>query len=165
MTAKEFFPLLREKKSSHLTQLWEDYLIHLAFAIKNINMIVDAPIIISGYLAPFFTEEDIQILLKNVNSASPFPLDRPQILIGNHGQYTPAIGAALFYVDQFIRSVWTCLAFVHSHPHSLRCISINLFKRSKKNLIITDPMGCHQIGDGVIGINQLIMKAHNTDSI
>lgn len=27
-------------------------------------MIVDAPIIISGYLAPFFTEEDIQILLK-----------------------------------------------------------------------------------------------------
>lgn len=105
MTAKEFFPLLREKKSSHLTQLWEDYLIHLAFAIKNINMIVDAPIIISGYLAPFFTEEDIQILLKNVNSASPFPLDRPQILIGNHGQYTPAIGAALFYVDQFIRSV------------------------------------------------------------
>ena len=105
MTAKEFFPLLRGKKSSHLTQLWEDYLIHLAFAIKNINMIVDAPIIISGYLAPFFTEEDIQILLKNVNSASPFPLDRPQILIGNHGQYTPAIGAALFYVDQFIRSV------------------------------------------------------------
>ena len=105
MTAKEFFPLLREKKSSHLTQLWEDYLKHLAFAIKNINMIVDAPIIISGYLAPFFTEEDIQILLKNVNSASPFPLDRPQILIGNHGQYTPAIGAALFYVDQFIRSV------------------------------------------------------------
>ena len=105
MTAKEFFPLLREKKSSHLTQLWEDYLKHLAFAIKNINLIVDAPIILSGYLAPFFTEEDIQILLKNVNSASPFTLDRSQILIGNHGQYTPAIGAALFYVDQFIRSV------------------------------------------------------------
>ena len=26
-------------------------------------------------------------------------------------------------------------------------------------------MGCHQIGDGVIGINQFIMKTHDTDTI
>ena len=58
MTIKEFFPLLREKKSSQLIQVWEDYLNHLAFAMKNLNLIVDAPIIISGYLAPYFTDED-----------------------------------------------------------------------------------------------------------
>ena len=33
----------------------------LAFAMKNLNLIIDAPIIISGYLAPYFTEEDIVI--------------------------------------------------------------------------------------------------------
>ena len=105
MTVKEFFPLLREKKSSQLTQIWEDYLNHLAFAMKNLNLIIDAPIIISGYLAPYFTDEDIKYLAKHINAAAPFALEKTNILVGTNGQYTPAIGAALFYVDQFIRSV------------------------------------------------------------
>lgn len=102
---KEFFPSLREGKSPQLTQIWEDYLNHLAFAIKNLNLAVDAPIILSGYLAPYFTEEDIDYLLKRINSTSPFPLERDYILVGVHGQYTPAIGAALFYIEQFLQSV------------------------------------------------------------
>ena len=61
MTIKEFFPLLREKKSSQLAQVWKDYLNHLAFAMKNLNLIIDAPVIISGYLAPYFTDEDSRI--------------------------------------------------------------------------------------------------------
>ena len=105
LPVKEFFSLLREKKSPQLTQLWEDYLNHLAFAMKNLNLIIDAPIIISGYLAPYFTEEDTDYLLSRINSASPFALSKNQILVGTHGQYTPAIGAALFYIEQFIQSV------------------------------------------------------------
>lgn len=105
LPVKEFFPLLREKKSPQLTQIWEDYLNHLAFAMKNLNLVIDAPIIISGYLAPYFTKEDIDYLLKRINSASPFALENNHILVGIHGQYTPAIGAALFYVEQFIQSV------------------------------------------------------------
>ena len=105
MAVKEFFPLLREKKSPQLTELWKDYLNHLAFAMKNLNLVIDAPIIISGYLAPYFTESDIDYLLERINRSTPFPLGRDQILVGTHGQYTPAIGAALYYVEQFIRSV------------------------------------------------------------
>ena len=105
MTIKEFFLLLREKKSPQLTQIWEDYLSHLAFAMKNLNLIIDAPIIISGYLAPYFTEEDIKYLAEHINAATPFPLEKQHILVGTNGQYTPAIGAALFYVDQFIHAV------------------------------------------------------------
>lgn len=105
MTIKEFFPLLREKKSPQLIQIWEDYLKHLAFAIKNLNLIIDAPIIISGYLAPYFTEDDTDYLLRQINSMTPFELKEEQILVGTHGQYTPAIGAALFYVKEFIQSV------------------------------------------------------------
>lgn len=102
---KEFFPSLREGKSPQLTQIWEDYLNHLAFALKNLNLTVDAPVILSGYLAPYFMEEDIDYLLNRINSTSPFPLERDYILVGVHGQYTPAIGAALFYVEQFLQSV------------------------------------------------------------
>ena len=105
MAIKEFFPLLKEKKSPQLIQIWEDYLKHLAFAMKNLNLVIDAPIIISGYLAPYFTEDDTDYLLRQINSMTPFELKEEQILVGTHGQYTPAIGAALFYVKEFIQSV------------------------------------------------------------
>ena len=105
MSVKEFFPLLREKKSPQLIQIWEDYLNHLAFAMKNLNLVIDAPIIISGYLAPYFTEEDTDYLLRQINSMTPFELEEEQLLVGTHGPYTPAIGAALFYVEKFIHSV------------------------------------------------------------
>ena len=68
--------------------------------MKNLNLIIDAPIIISGYLAPYFTEEDITYLLEHINTGAPFTLDKDQILVGTHGQYTPAIGAALYYVEK-----------------------------------------------------------------
>ena len=105
ITYKRFFPFLREKKSPRLIQIWEDYLNNLAFAMRNLNLVIDATIIISGYLAPYFTEEDINYLLKRINSSSPFALEKKHILVGIHGQYTPAIGAALFYVKQFLQSV------------------------------------------------------------
>ena len=105
MTIKEFFPLLREKKSSQHIQVWKDYLNHLAFAMKNLNLIIDAPVIISGYLAPYFTDEDLSYLTEHINLSAPFKLDKDQILVGTNGQYTPAIGAALHYVDQFIHTV------------------------------------------------------------
>ena len=96
---------MREGASPQVMQIWEDYLNHLAFAMKNLNLIIDAPIIISGYLAPYFTEEDIAKLAERINSSTPFTVDPTQILVGTHGQYTPAIGAALYYIEQFIQSV------------------------------------------------------------
>lgn len=106
---KEFFSRLREeiseKKSSQLTQIWEDYLNHLTFAIKNLNLIIDAPIVLSGYLAPYFTDEDLTHITNLLKTSSPFPLPEQLILVGIHGQYTPAIGAALFYVKKFLRSI------------------------------------------------------------
>lgn len=94
-----------QKESPRLAEHWEDYLNHLAFAMKNLNLIINAPIIISGYLAPYFTEEDITYLLEHINTGAPFTLNKDQILVGTHGQYTPAIGEALYYVEKFIQSV------------------------------------------------------------
>ena len=105
MNIKDFFSLLREKKSPQLTQIWKDYLHHLAFAMKNLNLIIDAPIIMSGYLAPYFLEDDIAYLTKHINVSSPFALNKEHIFVGTNGQYTRAIGAALFYVNQFIHSI------------------------------------------------------------
>lgn len=94
-----------EKKSSQISQIWEDYLNHLAFAMKNLNLIIDAPMILSGYLASFLTEEDTQYLLKQINAATPFPLRKEQVLVGTYGQYTQAVGAALYYVETFLNTL------------------------------------------------------------
>ena len=105
LSVKEFFSQLREKKSSHLLQIWKDFLKHLAFAIRNLNLVIDAPVILSGYLAPYFTEDDIDYLIKFINTSAPFPLSKESILVGIQGQYTPAIGAALFYIKQFLQTI------------------------------------------------------------
>lgn len=117
MPIPDFFHSLREisrhtadtdtdaKKSSQISQIWEDYLNHLAFAMKNLNLIIDAPMILSGYLASFLTEEDTQYLLKQINAATPFPLRKEQLLVGTYGQYTQAAGAALYYVETFLNTL------------------------------------------------------------
>ena len=44
--------------------------------MKNLNLVIDAPIILSGYLAPYFTEEDIEYLAEHLHTAAPFILAR-----------------------------------------------------------------------------------------
>lgn len=104
MDITSFFQELRNG-DSHCRQIWDNYLNHLAFAIRNLNIVIDGSIIISGYLAPFFTEEDTEYLLNQVNLSSPFTLSRAQIILGTQGQYTPAIGAALYYISAFLQNV------------------------------------------------------------
>ena len=102
MPVKEFFQLLHNSPTPALVQIWQNYLSHLAFAIRNLNLVIDSPVIISGYLAPYFRKEDMQELLDKINTDSLFQMSEDQLLLGNHGQYTPAIGAALYYVKNFL---------------------------------------------------------------
>lgn len=105
MTIKEFFSKLRTTEGSSLLKFWKNYLENLASAIKTFHLIVDSPVILSGYLAPYLTETDMTYLLRQINTDNPFPIQRETLLLGTHGQYTPAIGAALFYSSEFIRAL------------------------------------------------------------
>lgn len=91
--------------SPALKKIWENYLRHLAFAIRNVSMLIDGSVILNGYLAPYITENDISFLLSEINQMTPFPLKREQLILGNHGQYTPAVGSALHEIKGFIASV------------------------------------------------------------
>lgn len=103
MDIQTFFENLRNGVNT-CTQIWSDYLDKLAFAIRNLSILIDGYIIISGYLAPFFIEDDISYLLHATNTP-PYPVERNQILVGTYGQYTPAAGAALHYINKFVQSV------------------------------------------------------------
>jgi N-acetylglucosamine repressor len=103
MDIQTFFDNLR-KGVNNCVRIWTDYLNKLSFVVRNLSVIVDGYVIISGYLAPFFTEDDISYILREGNSP-PFPIERNQILVGSYGQYTPAVGAALYYLEEFLKSV------------------------------------------------------------
>lgn len=105
MEIPDFFSALRKGDCQTLQQLWADYLDHLAFAIRNVSILLDGSIILNGYLAPYFIEEDICRLLSQINRYTPFPLSREQIILGTQGQYAPAIGSALHEIRTFIQSV------------------------------------------------------------
>ena len=102
MPVSEFFNILQSTQTPTLSQIWQNYLDHLAFAIRNLNLVIDCPVIISGYLAPYFMESDLLYLLNKINEHSLFQMTRDQLSVGEHGQYTPAIGASLYYVKQFL---------------------------------------------------------------
>lgn len=105
MELDEFFSELKNNPTPKLTTVWDNYLKHLSFAIRNLNLIIDSPVIISGYIAPFLTDKDIETLLGYINNNAVFPMDKSKILLGTHGQYTQAVGAALYYTDNFINEV------------------------------------------------------------
>lgn len=105
MPIKEFFNLLRTTHAPNSMQIWRKYLKHLASAISTLSLVIDSPVVISGYLAPYFQSDDIQYLLDRINKISIFEMTEDQLLLGNHGQYTPAIGAALYFIKEFLNSL------------------------------------------------------------
>lgn len=105
MELHEFFFDLRNNPTPKIKEIWNNYLEHLAFAVRNLNLIIDSPVIISGYIAVFITDEDIDILLGFINKNAVFQVDKSKILLGTHGQYTQAVGAALYYTDGFINEI------------------------------------------------------------
>lgn len=104
MDIPTFFSELRNHNQI-CTEIWTEYLTYLAQAIRNITIIIDGMIIISGHLAPYFTDEDITYILEQVQKNAPFPISRDQIILGIEGQYTPAIGAALYYINDYLDTI------------------------------------------------------------
>ena len=99
----KFFTQVRKGQERELT-LWHEYLKHLALAVRNINMLIDGKIILSGYLVPFFTIDGIKFLIDSINENSSFPIKEDLIILGNAGDYTPALGAAINAVDVMLKS-------------------------------------------------------------
>jgi N-acetylglucosamine repressor len=99
-----FFKKLRQG-DTFCAHVWNDFLVHLGFAIRNLTTILDQTVILSGYLAPYLTDEDIAFLTSYVQAASSFPVDEPFLVVSGHGQLAPATGAALFYIEDFLQGI------------------------------------------------------------
>lgn len=100
----DFFRELHNN-NSEFQQIWNSFLTHLATAIQNLSVIIDGKYIISGYLAPYFTEADISFLLKQVNAHATFPLERDAIIISSNGEFTQALGTSLFHIEEYLKQI------------------------------------------------------------
>lgn len=100
----DLFKKIRSGEQKYV-DIWTEYLSYLAAAIRNINTVIDCDIVISGFLTPYFTEGDI-LYLKNELVSEPFFSDRIiDISLGSHGESSPAVGAALPMIREFIQSI------------------------------------------------------------
>ena len=104
MSVPDFFEKLRAG-DDHCQTIWKTYLTHLAEAIRNITVIVDGVVIISGHLAPYFNQEDLTFIKHYLKEIAPFPLTRENIILGIEGKYTPAIGAALYNIADYLKTM------------------------------------------------------------
>ncbi|MFR7472644.1 MAG: ROK family transcriptional regulator [Ruminococcus sp.] len=101
---KAFFASVRENEPQSKA-IWEEYLSNLAAAIRNVNTVMDSDVILSGFLVPYLTEADLEFLKQKITEP-PFFAERDiTIQLGKHGEFAPAIGAALPFVKRIIDGI------------------------------------------------------------
>ena len=101
---ESFFSSLRQGETT-ARSLWNRYLENLAQAIKSFTLMLDVPIILSGYLSPYLHSEDLEKIYAILESLWPFPLSRDFLYISSHGPLSPAAGAALSYIEDFLEEL------------------------------------------------------------
>ena len=99
-----FFGLIRKSDKASLDK-WESYLKNLGEALCILSALYDLPVILSGELAPYLTEEDIAYLYDIIESSSPFRDMRDSLSISILPETAAAAGAALPYIFGFLGGI------------------------------------------------------------
>lgn len=100
-TLDSFFLEMRGGNANYQKR-WEDLLRHLAFLLDNLQMLFCADIVIAGRLADYFTDGDMEILKSFLDKSFYQDIKRPNIILSHYNDN--AIGAALYYITQFLEN-------------------------------------------------------------
>ena len=98
-----FFERLKQGDAACKT-IWEEYLTFLCMGISNIRTIFDCDVILGGNLAKYIGDyfEDIKLWLIRI---AVFDNNADYLHLSNYTSNASAIGTALHFVDQFIKTV------------------------------------------------------------
>ena len=100
---EEFF-LRKQNNDPECTARWQQYLQYLALLISNLHLVLDEPVILGGYITPYFTDEDIQLLRNRVYAQTAFGESTDYILVGKCRVDAVSTGAALPYIQDFLKN-------------------------------------------------------------
>lgn len=84
--------------------LWEDVLHRLAIGINNINMVLDCGVVLGGFLAQYL-EPYLPKLRQYVAEGNTFAENGDFVEISRLKNHSVPLGAALYYIKDFIESV------------------------------------------------------------
>ena len=97
----DFFEAVRTPGSAESVR-WKAYLKMLATFIEGLHLVNDVDYILGGHLAPYFREEDIEVLYDEISKLCPFEENRDYILISKMPSHNINIGAALPFIEEFL---------------------------------------------------------------
>lgn len=100
---KEFFARITSGDSK-CQAIFEEYLSYLAQLICNLRMCFDCDIVLGGYAGSFMGPH-IQRLMELLNDRNPFETDGCYVKSCNYKFEASAVGAALYYLDQYIKNI------------------------------------------------------------
>ncbi len=103
MLIDDFFISLRAKDENCINN-FNEIINTLAYTINNISHVINGDIILSGKLANYLINEDIELLRNKINEKNIFNTNN-KILLCTTGEYTQAIGASLHYIKQFLNTM------------------------------------------------------------
>ena len=99
-----FFAAARTKDSPEARR-WQEYLVSLARLIQDLHLMQDVDIILGGYLAPYFNEDDIRIMYDEIRKMCPFQEADDFIHISKMPSHNITIGIALPYIRKFLDDI------------------------------------------------------------
>lgn len=101
----EFFRKLRENKNPGYRSIFKQYMEHLAMAVNNLRMCFDCDVVLGGNVGGFM-EDYIDEFRSMAAELTPFEDSADYIKTGLCRTEPSAVGAALYFVDDFVRNVY-----------------------------------------------------------
>lgn len=101
-TLERFFTLVRDDDYAH-RRAFNTYLDNLAAAIRNICAVFDGDIILGGRVGRHLSVDDLNDLAERIRRLEPFPGTGHVLRRSVCTRDQAAVGAALTYVDAFVR--------------------------------------------------------------
>ena len=97
-----FFELKKENKK--IKSVWDEYLDYLAVVVNNLNVCYDCDIILGGYVGEYM-EPYMEDIRERVKKRCMFQTDASYLHSSKLKAEAAALGAALFYISDFINKV------------------------------------------------------------
>lgn len=100
---KKFFAQLKLGENKGLLRVFDQYMDDLAIGVNNLRMCYDCNIVLGGYVGAFMGDF-IDEFRKKAIELNPFEHDGSFIRVCHYKAEASAVGAAIYYINQFIQS-------------------------------------------------------------
>ena len=99
----EFFRGAGEHRPAY-EELLYDMLRHLAVGINSIHLVLDSDVVLGGFLSEYL-QPWLPVLKRYVLAGNPFEEDADFVQLSSLGRHITPLGAALFFIREFVNSV------------------------------------------------------------